>query len=182
MNPDPVEPQGLPRDEAELAHRIAALRISLRGYVLSILPHRAACDDVVQETMIFLWERREEYREDTNLRAWAFKVAWFKAMGHRRDRMREERVVCFSEDSLHRISGAMEEILEEAEPRMEALRRCLSQLDAEEIRLLRLKYVDRGSLTADAQDRAENPNRVQKAISRLRLRLRHCIESKLSLP
>jgi len=181
MNPDPVEPHTVPQDEAELAHAIAALRVPLRAYVLSILPHKAACDDVVQETMIFLWERRGEYREDTNLRAWAFKVAWFKAMGHRRDRMREERVVTYSEDSLHRISGAMEQILEEAEPRMEALRKCLSQLSADEVQLLRLKYVDRGSLTAHAQDRAENPNRVQKAISRLRLKLRHCIESKLSL-
>ncbi|MGC4013356.1 MAG: sigma-70 family RNA polymerase sigma factor [Luteolibacter sp.] len=181
VNPDPVEPQDAPRDEAELVRRIAGLRVALRAYVLSILPHKAACDDVVQETMIFLWERRGEYREDTNLRAWAFKVAWFKAMGHRRDRMREERIVCYSEEALHRLGGAMEEILEHSDERMEALRMCLSQLDEEEVRLLRLKYVDRASLTDYALGRAENPNRFLKAISRLRLRLRHCIESKLSL-
>lgn len=180
MVPESFERPEPQQDETELAAKIAALRPALRAYVLSILPHSGACDDIVQETLVFLWERRAEHREDSNLKAWAFKVAWFKAMGYRRDRMREERIIRFSEDSLHEIAGEMETLLEDTDGRMQALRHCLSGLTTEEIALLRLKYVEDGSLTGYALSRRENPNRVQKVISRLRLRLRHCIESKLS--
>ncbi len=177
--PQSSEWHGEPQDEAALAKEIAGLRPALRGYVLSILPHHGACDDVVQETCLFLWERREECGEETNLKAWAFRVAWFKAMAWRRDRQRE-KTVSFSEDSLHEIAGAAETLAEEAQDRLKALRSCLARLSPEEIRLLRLKYVEGGSLTDHARALRQKPTRVQKMISRLRLVLRHCIETKLA--
>lgn len=178
MMPQSREWHDEPQDEVALAREIAGLRAALRCYVLSILPHHGACDDVVQETCLFLWERREECGEETNLKAWAFRVAWFKAMAWRRDRQRE-RTVNFSEDSLHEIAGAAETLAEEVQERLSALRSCLARLDPEEIRLLRLRYVEGGSLTDHALALRQKPSRVQKTISRLRLVLRHCIEMKL---
>lgn len=170
---------GDPQADAGFAEEIAGLRLALRGYILSILPHYAACDDVVQEVSVFLWERRHERDPDTNLKAWAFKVAWFKAMAWRRDRQRE-KTVSFSEDSLHEIAGAAEALSEEAGDRLVALRSCLSRLSAEELKLLRMKYVEGASLTGHAHELRQKPSRIQKTISRLRLALRHCIETKLS--
>ncbi|MCW1884617.1 sigma-70 family RNA polymerase sigma factor [Luteolibacter flavescens] len=174
-----AEPRDDPQDDSAFAAEIDALRVPLRGYVMSILPHHAACDDVVQETSVFLWERRDERDDDTNLKAWAFKVAWFKAMAWRRDQQRE-KTVSFSEDTLHEISTAAESLSEDATERLHALRSCLSRLSPEEVKLLRLRYVDGGSLTSHAHEQQMKPARVQKTISRLRLALRHCIETKLS--
>jgi RNA polymerase sigma-70 factor (ECF subfamily) len=168
-----------PRAEAAFAEELAGLRTALRGYVLSILPHHAACDDVVQETALFLWERRGEYDGGTNVKAWAFKVAWFKAMAWRRDKQRE-KTVNFSEDTLHEIAGAAETLADEARERLLALRDCLSRLSPAEVRLLQIKYVEGGSLSGHAREIALKPSRVQKTISRLRLALRRCIETKLS--
>jgi RNA polymerase sigma-70 factor (ECF subfamily) len=173
------EPWDDPQADTAFAAEIAALRVALRGYVMSILPHHAACDDVVQETCIFLWDRRHERDDTTNLKAWAFKVAWFKAMAWRRDRQRE-KTVNFSEDTLHEIAAAAEDLAEEARDRLLALRDCLSRLAPADVKLLQLKYVDGGSLTGHARETSVKPSRVQKTISRLRLALRHCIETKLS--
>lgn len=168
-----------PQDDSAFAAEIAGLRLPLRGYVLSILPHHAACDDVVQETSVFLWERRHERDETTNVKAWAFKVAWFKSMAWRRDRQRE-KTVSFSEDTLHEIAAAAESLADDAAERLLALRACLSRLAPAEVRLLQLRYVEGGSLAGHARERQMKPARVQKTISRLRLALRHCIETKLS--
>ena len=166
-------------EATDLADRIAELRPALRGYVLSLLPHYGACDDVVQETCVFLWERREECGEGTNLRAWAFRVAWFKVMAHRRDRVREKTVI-FSEDILHEVAEAAEMLADEAQDRLDALRKCLAGLSPAEIRLLQLKYVEGRSLTDYAMVLGQQPSRIQKTLSRLRLALRHCIETKLA--
>ena len=107
------------------------------------------------------------------------KVAWFKAMAWRRDRQRE-KTVSFSEDTLHEIATAAESLADDAGERLQALRACLSRLSPAEVRLLQLRYVEGGSLTGHAIEQQMKPNRVQKTISRLRLALRHCIETKLS--
>jgi len=174
-----AEPGEDPRDDSAFAVEIAALRVSLRAYVMSILPHHAACDDVVQETSVFLWERRSERDDSTNLKAWAFKVAWFKAMAWRRDKQRE-KTVSFSEDTLHEIAAAAENLADDAAERLLALRACLSRLAPAEVRLLQLRYIEGGSLTGHAREQQMKPSRVQKTISRLRLALRHCIETRLS--
>ena len=168
------------RDNTTLAEKICEHRLAPRSYVFSILPHHGACDDVVQETCLFLWQRRDECAKETNFKAWAFRVAWFKAMAYRRDHQREN-IVNFSESCLHQIAEAAETLADDTHERLVALRHCLSSLTPDQIRLLRLKYVDQGSLTDYARSIQQQPSRVQKTLSRLRLALRQCIESKLSI-
>jgi DNA-directed RNA polymerase specialized sigma24 family protein len=82
------------RSEVEIVLGITSLRLPLRGYLHTLVPDRAACDDLVQDTLLFLWERRGSADASTPLRAWAFKVAWFKAMAWHRDH-RRDRLVYF---------------------------------------------------------------------------------------
>jgi RNA polymerase sigma-70 factor (ECF subfamily) len=170
------DPEG---DDASLGGLIEQLRPALRGYVLSLLPDRDACEDVVQETCLFLWDRRGEFQSGSNFKAWAFKAAWFKVLTHRRE-MQRRKLVSFSEDVLERISRAAENFAEEADHRLVALRDCVADLPAEGKRLLQLKYLDRVSLTAHAKDLGVKPNQIQKSLSRIRIALRHCIETRLS--
>jgi len=167
-----------PDREAAPGPGIALLRLPLRGYLHTLVPDKAACDDLVQETLVFLWERRGSADASTPLKAWAFKVAWFKAMAWHRDH-RRDRLVYFSDAVLQRMAPVAEEMSRTTEGRLEALRRCLADLPEDDLALLRLKYVDRGSLTRHAHERGWKPNRVQKTLSRLRLGLRHCIEARL---
>ena len=64
--------------------------------------------------------------------------------------------------------------------RMIALERCLRELPPQDLRLLQLKYVQRHSISDQAHALGVPPNRLHKTLSRLRLTLRHCIESRLS--
>ena len=167
------------RENIEL--QIESLRPALTGYVLSLLPQSDACDDIVQETCIFLWEKRDDFTPDTNFKAWAFKTAWFKALSHRRD-LQRRKVFTFSEDILQRIAGAAEDQASHVDHRIEALHACLDQLPAADRKLLQLKYQRRESLADHARQLGWKPNRLQKSLSRLRLALRHCVESRISNP
>lgn len=175
----PDEPP--PPDEVGFARELEALRPALRAYILSIFPHPNHCDDIVQEALLFAWERRAEFQPGTNFKAWLFKAGYFKMLAHRRD-MQRDRLVTMSDSTLQMIAGAVEHYLVDADQRMQALKHCLADLKADEIALLKIKYLDRGSLTDLAHSQNQQPGRVQKALSRLRLALRHCIESKLSQP
>ena len=165
--------------ELPLDAMIKELRPALKGYVLSLLPDRDACEDVVQETCLFLWERRMDFVPGSDFKSWAFKTAWFMTLTHRRD-MQRRKLVTFSEDVLERISRMSESFADQADPRLDALRHCIAGLPVDSKRLLRLKYHDRTSLTGHAKDLGVKPNQIQKSLSRIRLVLRHCIETRLS--
>lgn len=169
----------LPRESGILDSQLEDLRPALMSYVLSLVPDRTACDDIVQETFLFLWNRREQFEPGTNFKAWAFKAAWFKILTHRRE-MQRRKIVCFSEDMLDRISKAAEELADDVDQRLAALRDCVSQLPAGNQRLLQLKYLDQRSLTEHARNLGVKPNQIQKTLSRVRMALRHCVETRLS--
>lgn len=162
----------------DIAAQIRDFQLGLKQYITGLLGGMDGVDDLVQETNIFLWERRDEYGEDSNFRAWAMRVAWFKVMAARRDRAREGRVV-FSEALLEQIAARAEERLPEVDERLAALRFCLGKTRPQDRRILEWKYVRGGSLTALAETMGCSQNSIHKNISRLRLALRHCVEKQL---
>ncbi|MBN8457484.1 MAG: sigma-70 family RNA polymerase sigma factor [Verrucomicrobia bacterium] len=168
-----------PDDDAALAAEIAGVRLPVRAYAFSLLGDHAASDEVAQDVCLFLWERRAERRSQSDLKAWAFGVARFKALAWRRDQARRS-TVHFSDDILLQIEAGAAEVCSHLDERLKALRACLGRVAPDDLRLLQSKYANRASLTAQARDLGVPPNRLQKTISRLRLALRHCIETTLS--
>lgn len=164
-------------DEVAFARSLESLRPDLGGYIRSLMIDRDATDDVLQEVCALMWERRREFAE--RLRPSAFRVAWFKALAYRRDRQREH-LVHFSEEGLRRVAGAAEDLASTTADRLDALRQCLGELASRELELLDLKYLKRRSLAEYARKHGQSPNSAQKALSRVRLALRKCIESKLA--
>lgn len=157
---------------------VEALRPALRAYVLAMFPHPHLCEDIVQETMIFAWERRMEFRSGTSLKAWLFKAAYFKTLAQRRDAMRD-KTVTFSESMLQTLAEAAQDQVATTDERMLAMDRCLGGIEESALALLRHKYLERRSLSELARVRKIDENRLQKAVSRIRIALRHCIEKNL---
>lgn len=164
-------------DEA-LTLEIRALQAGLKEYVAGLLGGHDGVDDLVQETNLFLWERRGEFEPGSNFRAWALRVAWFKVMAERRDRARSGRVV-FSEPMMELLMSRAEERAPEADRRLGALRHCLERTRPQDRRLLEWKYAKGASLTDLAESQGCAPTAIHKTISRLRLALRHCVEKRI---
>ncbi len=164
-------------DEA-VAGEIRDLQAGLIEYVGSLLGGLDGVDDLVQETNLFLWERRGDFRPGSNFRAWAMRVAWFKVMAERRDRARSGQVV-FSERIFEMLAAAAEERMPDSDRRLVALRHCLERTRPQDRRLLDWKYGKGASLTDLAAATGCAATAIHKTISRLRLALRHCVEKRL---
>ena len=158
---------------------IAALRPELLAYVSALVPqalHEA--EDVVQATLTVLWEKRADFREGTDFRAWAFRTAYFQALALRRDLSRS-KVAVFSDQMLQRVAEASEACPELPDPRAEALRLCVKALPQEDRKLVAMKYATDLPLADHARRLGVPASRLQKSLSRLRLALRHCVERRL---
>lgn len=146
----------------------------IRGYLASILGGWADVDDLLQETNLVLIRKRDDFQPGSSFVAWAFRVAYFKATTWRRDRSREGRVV-LREHEFQEIAAAAEDYFSQAMPVVQALKQCVAKLPPNDRDLIRLKYVDRQSLTDVAAGLGCRPNTLHKSISRIRLALRKCV-------
>ena len=59
---------------AEFKAALIAVLPSLRAFARSLCRNAVEADDLVQETMLKAWSARESYIEESNFKAWAFRI------------------------------------------------------------------------------------------------------------
>jgi DNA-directed RNA polymerase specialized sigma24 family protein len=103
--------------EATLDEALRSVWPGLRAYVVSMLgPQRHLIDDILQETALFVWEKRAELPEVKNFDAWVFRAAYFKTLCARRELARGKEAM-ISDELFERIAhAAAEESPAQSEP------------------------------------------------------------------
>lgn len=105
---------------------LTASQNALYGYILSLLPDRAAAQDVLQEVNLTAWQKREDFSVGTSFVAWASKIAYYHVLSHRRKLARDRLV--FDDDVLDYLAERQAERTGEVNRRAQALKRCLEKL------------------------------------------------------
>lgn len=182
LKPKPIEPSSTPTESlSDLDTSLAIERIqpALQGYIASITSHGDDGDDILQETNLFLWERKGDFEPGSNFKAWAFKVAYYKALGSRRDKVRRGECA-FSEELTQRIATGAEAYFSRRPDKFAALEACLRKLKPEEHQLLQQKYFNSNFISDYARRTGQSAGTALRALSRIRFRLKSCIEQQLS--
>lgn len=151
---------------------------ALRAYIISLAANNRDCDDILQDTNLYLWENRATFEPNSSFKAWAFKTAYFKMLARKRDRSRLSESY-FSDTMMEQLASEAEERFGNAPERIAALRKCLGLLNANELKVIKAKYLLQQSLTHYALTAGKSIASTHKQISRLRLSLRDCIQKRL---
>ncbi len=67
---------------ANTIRQISLHQAPLLAYILALHPNRSDAQDILQETNVVLWQKIGEFREGTNFKAWAFRVAYLQTLAH----------------------------------------------------------------------------------------------------
>jgi len=155
---------------------------AVKYFVRSLLPGYHGADDVSQEVLLTLWNKREQFEPGTNFRAWAFRVAQLHVMNQRRKLARGKWLI-FDEEMMERLEP--EVFLAETdqlEAEQNALEKCMQSLDPEDRELLHTRYATKDSLETYAQEKGVPPGTLKARLFRLRAGLRRCIEKRVRKP
>src|SRR5262245_22061331 len=74
----------------------------LYAYILTLLPHRADADDVLQEASLVMWDKFDDEHPPADFVAWGCRIAYFKVLDFRKKRQRSR--VLFSQATLERLA------------------------------------------------------------------------------
>ncbi len=166
--------------ETEFVAQLTEIQLPLRLYVQSLLPGDPAAHDVVQQANATLWKKRDEFAAGTNFKAWAFSVARYEGLNHRKQQARDSRLG-FGEELEQLFANDLIEREHDTERRHEALRGCLEKLRSQDRELLLHRYTaTAGTLDNFAQRTGRSVGGLKVTLHRLRNALLGCIEKQLA--
>src|SRR2546428_13065395 len=74
----------------------------LYAYILTLLPHRADADDVLQEASLVMWDKFDERQPPRDFVAWGCRIAYYKALDFFKKNQRSP--VRFSQAMLEQVA------------------------------------------------------------------------------
>ncbi len=152
----------------------------MRGYIRMLIPNDSDIRDVLQNTNVALWERRDSFELGSNFKAWAFAIARFRAMEHRRKLQQENRLV-FDTDLIELLDEAYHERNPDSvENEYRALDHCLGRLHEKDRALIDARYTARTPLAEYAKVDGRSEPSLRVILNRLRSLLRDCMDTQLA--
>ncbi len=158
----------------EFVRQLTAAQTSLYAYILTLLPDRAAAQDVLQETNLTLWHKFKEFQPGTSFLAWGCRIAYFKVLNHRRSLNRDRLV--FDDELLEILAERHSERIQEADRREEALKKCLEHLPADHRSLIERRYAPGASVQNLAAAEGKSVGALSQMLYRIREALLNCIQ------
>ena len=144
------------------------------GFILSLLHNPDDADDVFQQTALTLWQKYDEFREDSSFRAWACGVARFNVLTFMRTKRRDR--VQFNDEAIELLTEWQAEAEEGTQTaRQEALQFCMKKLTDLQRDLLRRYYEQRENAREIAEAIGRTAQSVHSSLKHIRAKLHDCI-------
>lgn len=173
----PSDPTPIDSTE-EFVHSITQAQRRLYAFVLALVRRPADADDVLQETNVVLWRKRETYRPGTDFYAWAFEIVRLQVLAWRARQARSADP--FDAALLTEIAAAAELESQRYGQREAALRSCLQKLPEQQRALIIRRYQPEVAVNSLAAELGKSAKSVSESLRRIRDTLRQCIERTLA--
>ena len=146
----------------------------MRGLIRVIVRRPEDVDDVLQETNLVLWRKRNEYDAAREFLPWACQVAKLQALAFLK-RVRSPYCNALTDEILQQLAAQAVRDAEEHDGRVRILRQCLDKLTADQREIILRRYDDRTSVKSMAQNLGRSADAVSMRLYRIRKALLECI-------
>ncbi len=146
----------------------------IRAYLMAVVGSDQEADDLLQETNMVLWNKRDVYDHARPFFSWACGIAYIEVMRSRR-RLSAEKLR-FDAALLESVSDEFIRQGDLLDDRQESLRHCLDQLNPDERRLIKARYHEEWSVEKLAAATGKPTKTIYGSLARIREALFRCIE------
>lgn len=163
----------------EFTRLVITNQTRITAFILSMVPQRQDAEDILQDTLVEMWNQFGKFEQGSSFLAWGCTIAKYKTLNHLR-RKKNSRL-SFSDELLEIIQNESIERMSVMEQRADNLKRCVKKLPARDAKLLRLRYEDDLTFRKIAELYGHSHQAVCKAMSRIHSQLVSCINKEEAL-
>ena len=165
-------------DHERFTALLARHHTHLMGFILSLLPHWADAEDVLQQTSVVMWRKFGEFQPGTSFVNWGCQIARYHVLNYVRKQSRDRHV--FADDLVELLADEAADDALRLERQRHALELCLEKLDAGGRALVARCYAPEATIKSVAEELGRTPNSVYKGLNRLREALLRCVQNTLA--
>lgn len=151
----------------------------LYAYISTMMFGDAAAADVLQDTNLHLWAQAGQFDFERPFLAWAFGFARQRVRAYRKSCGRSRLV--FDDETLDLVSNKYLESADQVDDRLAALQKCLKRLSADQVELIRERYMGKTAVQAIAARLNDSAHNVSSRLHRIRKNLAKCVERTLAV-
>ena len=177
----PCEPDPHSPDKSRLFLRLFLQnQRRLYAYILTLLPHRADADDVLQDTTLTIWDKFDPSGPPDDFLAWGRRVAYNKVLDFYKKSQRAHSRL--SQIFLERVSTVTDQDSAslQLDDRREALAGCLEKLAERDRDLLKRRFADGATTQSTSEQVGRSVDAVYKSLAKLRQSLFECVQKTLA--
>ena len=165
-------------DDTVFESQFEQIRISLLRFIISLTACRTSSDDLLQETFMTLWKKRESFVPGTNFKAWAFQTAFNLVRNYRRSNAKSLEHPMPSDKIMEMTRDSYLNNEKPWETESRYLPECIQQLPERQQQLITRRYVGKVSLQTLAPEWELTPNALSQLLFRIKRSLRKCVQAK----
>lgn len=143
-------------------------------FILTLLPNYSAAEDVMQDTMLVMWKKYDQYSPNTNFSAWGRQIGRFAVFQYQRNA--KSGFVCFDSNAMEKIIANDANQREKEGLYSEALEECIKLLERKNRKIISLRYVDNMKISDIAAKLEKTMNATYQMMFRIHRSLLQCIE------
>jgi RNA polymerase sigma-70 factor (ECF subfamily) len=151
----------------------------LYNYLYSLLRKAADAEEVLQETAKTCWEKFDQYQPGTEFRAWACRIAYYKALKFRE--RQKKAPLTFTDLFFSSVDEEAVVMADRLDVRIATLNNCVKKLPFPDRKLVRLRYAPGATTKSTAAATGRSIYFVYRAMARIHQMLFECIEKSLSM-
>jgi RNA polymerase sigma-70 factor (ECF subfamily) len=153
--------------------------VRLRAFAMSLVPHYADAEEVLQQANLVLWQKFDQFRPGSDFFAWAGRVVYLEAKDFRRKQARDK--LRFGDDFYDALAAQVEApgFSDELAERERLLGECMARLKPDQRQILTLRYEQGNRVDRVATAVGRSTEAVYIALSRIRKLLQDCVSRKL---
>ena len=136
--------------------------------------------DVLQDVNIVLFRKQSYFVVGTNFKAWAFAIARYECLRYLSN-FKKREFVTLDTGLLESLAQKSEEVVDDVDPHLAALKNCMEELPDEARELLAYRYTKKRSLELVASDWKTSVGALKQKLFRTRARLKKCIEMRMKI-
>ena len=138
-----------------------------------MVPSLVDASEIMQDTVVVLWRKFDEFDTTRDFRKWAFGVARYQALSYLRDRGRDRHT--FDDTLVHRLADDAAAADHRHEAQREALDQCLQKLPEAQRAMVLTAYTKGTRMDELAAERGQTAMSFYKMLHRIRQTLLECV-------
>jgi len=162
-------------NSAQFVSQLTVHQADLWAFITSQLPGSPDISDVLQKTNLTLWNKRTDFQEGTNFRAWSMTIARFEVLAHLKTCKRGNWLV-FNDQLLETMATEAPDSIPQSGMRLNLLEQCMQRLQPNHQELLNHRYQSQEGLDDYAAKTGRSVSSLSVTLHRIRATLKKCID------